>query len=113
MPVRSSVRLLETRSGALTSELLGLAAAGIGNKQALVVLDQQFLELALGLLVLVLLGEGNDGLCDGLAQSLDLRGRTTAADTAANVQALEANLAQKKDGLHELHSHRDGFDDVH
>ena len=69
---RSSVRLLETRSGTVTTELLGLAAARVGNEEGLVILDEQFLELTLGRLVVVLLGEGDNGLGDGLTDGEDL-----------------------------------------
>ena len=110
--LRSSVRLLETRSGAFTSELLGLAAARVGNKQGLVVLKKELLEFTLGGLVLVLLGVGNDTLGDGLADGQHLGVRTGAANADANVEVLELGLAEKKHGLPYLQSHRDGLHNV-
>jgi hypothetical protein len=52
---RLTVGLLVAGAGATTTELLGLAAAGIGDEEAAVVLDQGLLDLALRLLVDVLL----------------------------------------------------------
>ena len=109
---RSSVGLLETRSGTLTSEFLWLAAARVGDEERLVVLDEELLENALGGLVLVLLSEGNHGLGDGLTDGQDLGARTATSDTHADVKVLKAGLAQKEDWLHYLHSHRDRLNNV-
>ncbi len=46
-PFRSSVRLLESSTGALTTELLGLGSSGVSDDQGLVVLKEHFLELSL------------------------------------------------------------------
>ena len=43
----SSVRLLESGSGTLTTELLWLGSSGVSNDQSLVVLEEDFLELSL------------------------------------------------------------------
>ena len=96
----------------MTSEFLGLAATRVGNEERLIVLDQQFLELALGRLVLVLLAVSNDGFGDCLADGHDLGAGTTATDAHADVQALKTGLAQEKDGLHNLHPHRDWLNNV-
>ena len=109
---RSSVRLLETRSCTWTTELLGLAAAGISDKQGLVVLDEEFLQLTLHLLVIVLLGVRDDGLGDGLTDGEDLRAGTTTADTHADVQVLEASGSEEEEGLHNFQSHRDRLHNV-
>ena len=44
----------------MTTELLGFHAAGIGDEQTLVELNEQLLELSLGGLIVVLLVEGDD-----------------------------------------------------
>ena len=102
---RSSVGLLVTSSGTFTSELLGLAAAWVGDEERLVVLNEELLEHALGGLVLVLLGEGDHGLGDGLTDGQDLGAGTATSDANANVQVLKAGLAQEEDWLHHLHPH--------
>ena len=49
-----SVGLLESGAGTLTTELLGLAAAGVGDEEGAVVLNQSLLEEVLAVLVDVL-----------------------------------------------------------
>ena len=49
-----SVGLLESGAGTLTTKLLGLAAAGVGDKEGTVVLNQSLLEQVLAVLVDVL-----------------------------------------------------------
>ena len=107
---RSSVRLLESGSGALTTELLGLASSGVGNDQGLVVLEEDFLELALGLLVVVLLVVGEEGLSDGLADGEDLVGLATTADSHSDVDVLELVAADEQDGLEDLEAEGLGLD---
>ena len=63
------VRLLEARAGTTTTELLGLAAAGVGHKERTIKLHQGLLDLPLRGFIYVLLVIGNDGLGDGLAHS--------------------------------------------
>ncbi len=46
-PNSSSVRLLESGSGTLSTELLGLASSGVGDDEVLVVLKEYFLEFSL------------------------------------------------------------------
>ena len=46
-PFRSSVRLLESGAGTLTTELLGLGSSGVSDNQGLVVLEEDLLKLSL------------------------------------------------------------------
>lgn len=71
-PFFLTVRFLVARAGGGSAELLGLAAARVGHKKVAVVGHEEVLDLALGSLVHVLLVEGHDGLCDGLADGVDL-----------------------------------------
>jgi hypothetical protein len=63
---------LVTGTGTGTTELLGLAATGIGNKESTVELNENFLDLLLGSLIDKLLVEGNDSLGESLTDSIDL-----------------------------------------
>jgi hypothetical protein len=63
---------LVTGTGTGTTELLGLAATGIGNKESTVELNKNFLDLLLGSLIDKLLVEGNDSLGESLTDSIDL-----------------------------------------
>jgi hypothetical protein len=56
---RSTIRLLESGTGALSTKLLGLATTGVGNQKAAVELNESSLEGALGVLVDVLGEVGN------------------------------------------------------
>ena len=80
-----TVGLLVPGAGTGTSELLGLAPPVVGDEECAVVLDEGLLELVLGVLVDVLLVVGDDGLGDGLADGVDLRGVTTTGDADADV----------------------------
>ena len=101
---RSSVRLLESGSGTLTTELLGLASSGVSNDQGPVVLEEHFLELSLGLLIMVLLVEGKEGLGDGLADGEDLVAGTTTLDSDSDVDVFKLVTTDEEDGLECLHS---------
>lgn len=86
---RSSVRLLESSSGTLTTELLGLGSSGVSDDQGLVVLEEDFLKLSLLLLVVVLLVVGKEGLCDGLADGEYLVGLTTTGNSHSDVDVFK------------------------
>ena len=86
---RLTVRLLESGTGARTTELLGLAAAVVGNEQCTVVLAEGLLEQVLAVLVDELLVVGDQGLGDRLTNGVDLGGVTTAADADADVDVGE------------------------
>lgn len=69
---RLTVRLLEARAGTLTTELLGLASAVVGNEEGSVELDKSLLEEVLGVLIDKLLVVGDQGLGNGLSDGIDL-----------------------------------------
>jgi len=96
----------------VTTELLGFAAAGIGDEETLIVLNEQFLELSLAGLIMVLLVEGNNGLGDGLTDGHNLGGGTTTTDSAADVEVLEAVGTEEEDWLPNLKAEGGGFQKV-
>jgi len=98
----STVRFLEPRASAATTELLGLAAPGIGDEQRPVISDEDVLDLLLGLLVDVLLVEGDEGLGDALPDGVDLGGVPAAAHADAHVSSGESVASEEKDGLERL-----------
>tara|TARA_B100000787_G_C16041850_1_gene227315 strand:- start:155 stop:628 length:474 start_codon:yes stop_codon:yes gene_type:complete len=108
----SSVRLLETSSGSLSSEFLGLASSGIGDKEGFVVLDEEFLKLTLLGLVTELLVVGDDSLADSLTDGHDLGGRTSTSDTDADVELVESLGSEEEDGLVDLHAHGGGLKEL-
>lgn len=61
-PVRSSVRLLESGSGTVTSELLGLASSWVSNEEGLVVLKEDVLKFSLLLLIVIFLVVSKESL---------------------------------------------------
>lgn len=100
--MRLSVRLLETGTGTGTTELLGLAATVVGNKQGTVELDKGLLEHVLGVLINVLLVVGDQRLGNGLTDSVDLRSVTTTGDADTDVDVGELVEADNQEGLVDL-----------
>ena len=94
-----TVGLLEPGASTTTTELLGLTAPRIGDEESTVVPYEDVLDLLLGLLVDVLLIEGDEGLSDALTDGVDLGGVTTALDADAHVNASEALAAEEEDWL--------------
>ena len=94
-----TVGLLEPGASTATTELLGLTAPGIGDEEGAVVSDEDILDLLLGLLVDVLLVEGDEGLGDALANGVDLGGVPAALVAVTNVNASEALAAEEEDWL--------------
>ena len=79
-PPKLTVRFLVARAGRGTTELLGFAAAGVGDEEVAVVGHEEVLDLALRCLVHVLLVEGHDGFGNSLADGVDLpRGHSFSA----------------------------------
>ncbi|CAL9779551.1 unnamed protein product [Musa acuminata subsp. burmannicoides] len=97
-----TVRLLEAGTSAPATELLGLAAAGIGNEECTVIADKDVFDLLLGLLINVLLIESYDSLGDALADGVYLGGLATTAHADAEVDTHEALPPEKEDGLEGL-----------
>lgn len=105
-----SVRLLVAGSGTWTTELLGLAAAVVGDKEGTVELDKSLLEQVLAVLVNELLVVGDEGLCDGLTDGVDLGSVTTARDADADVDVGELVETNDQDGLVDLEAQDLGLD---
>ena len=101
MPL-SSVRFLESSSGTVSSELLGLASSGVRDHEHLVVGDEELLHLSLGLLVLVPLSVGNDGLGDGSSDGHSLVHGTSTSDSDSDGEVLEFVGAEDEEGLVDL-----------
>lgn len=99
---RLTVGLLEARAGTLTTELLGLAAAVVGDEEGTVELDEGLLEQVLGVLVDELLVVGDEGLGNGLTDGVDLRGVTTTGDADADVDVGELVEADDEERLVDL-----------
>jgi hypothetical protein len=86
----------------VTTELLGLGAAGVGDEEGTVVGDEGLLELKSRGGVLVLGVEGNNTLGDSLTEGVELRDVTTTLDTKADVDVGELVGTDNKDGLVDL-----------
>lgn len=99
---RLTVGLLVPCASTRSTELLGFRATVVGDKQGAVVLHKSLLELVLGVLVNVLLVVGDDGLGDGLADGVDLRGVATTGDADTDVNTGELVSADDQDGLVDL-----------
>ena len=69
---RSSVRFLDSSSGAGTTVLLGFASSRISDQKTSVVLQKSLLDLSLLGLVDVLLIVSDDSFGNGLSDSIDL-----------------------------------------
>ena len=108
----SSVRLLESSSSTFTTEFLGFASSGIGDKEGFVVLDEEFLKLTLLRLISEFLVVRDDSLADSLTDGHDLGGRTSTSDAASDVKVVEAGSSEEEDGLVNLHSHGSGFEEL-
>ena len=97
--MKSTVRFLEPSASTATTELLGLAAAGIGNEESTIVPDENVFDFLLRLLIDVLLVVSDQGLGDALTDGVNLGGVSTALDTDAHVDASETVAAEEEDGL--------------
>lgn len=97
-----SVRLLEAGTGTGTTELLGLAAAVVGDEEGTVELDKSLLEEVLGVLIDVLLVVGDQGLGDSLTDGVDLGSVTTAGDADTDVEVGELVEADNEEGFVDL-----------
>lgn len=100
--LNSTIRFLESCASTATTELLGLAATGIGNEECAVVPDEDVFDLLLGLLIDVLLVVSDESLGDALTDGVNLGGVSTALDTDAHVDAGKTVAAEEEDGLEGL-----------
>ena len=99
---RLTVRLLETRASTLTTELLGLATAVVGNEEGSVELDESLLQEVLGVLIDELLVVGDQGLGDGLSDSVNLGDVTTPRDPDTNINIGELVKTNNEERLVDL-----------
>jgi len=99
-------------TGTGTTELLGLAATGVGNEEGTVVLEEDLLELVLGGLIDVLLVVGDDGLGKSLTDSVDLGSVSTTLDTDTDVNVGKLVRADAEDGFVDLELQDIGLDEL-
>jgi hypothetical protein len=95
-----------------TSELLGLATSVIRNQQRSVVLNQRLLQQVLGVLIDKLLVVGDDGLGDGLTDSVDLGCVSTTSDPDADVDVGEFVKTNDEERLVDFESKDFGLDEI-
>lgn len=98
-------------TGTATTELLGLHPPGVGDEESSVVGNKSLLQLDSRGSILVLGVEGNDTLGDSLSESVELRDVTTTLDTETDVHVGEPLGANDEDGLVDLVSENDRFDE--
>jgi hypothetical protein len=108
----SGRRTLVPRTRTGTTELLGLAPTVVRNEQGAVVLDEQLLDVVLGVLIDELLEVGDDGLGDSLTDRVHLRGVTSSGDANADVDVRELLEADDQEGLVDLEPQDLGLDEV-
>ena len=104
------VRTLVSGAGAGTTELLGLAAAVVGDEQGAVVGNKELLDVVLGVLVDELLVVRDDGLGDSLTDGVDLGSVTSASDANAYVDVRKLLETDDEEGLVDLEAHDLGLD---
>jgi hypothetical protein len=85
--------LLPARTRTFSTKLLRLHPPRVRNQQRSVIGNQQLLELKSARRIVILCVVRNNGLCDSLADSVNLRGVSTALYTDADVDGLELVLA--------------------
>jgi hypothetical protein len=108
----SGRRTLVPRTRTGTTKLLGLAPTVVRNEQGAVVLDEQLLDVVLGVLIDELLEVGDDGLGDSLTDRVHLRGVTSSGDANADVDVRELLEADDQEGLVDLEPQDLGLDEV-
>ena len=88
----------------MTTKLLRFCSPRVRNQERPVVRDELLLELERTRGIEVLGVVGNNGLGDGLTDSVNLRGVSTTLDTNTDVNDTESVLAGGEDGLVDLES---------
>ena len=105
-----AVRLLETSTSGSTSVLLRFTPTRITDQQVAVVFDQRFSEFILRLFIDVLCVVSNDRLGNSSTDGVNLSSNTSTLDANADIKVAEFVLANHKNGLENLQSHRFGLD---
>jgi hypothetical protein len=85
LPWQSTVGLLVSCSGTRTTKLLRLTPSVVRNQQCSIVGNERLLQAIFGGLVNVFLVVGDDCLCNGLANGVDLGCVATTSDADADV----------------------------
>ena len=85
-----------------TSKLLRLTPSIIRHQQCPIILHEGLLQLVLRILIHVFLIVGDDGFGNGLADSVDLGGVTTAGDADADVDVGKFVEADYEEGFVDL-----------
>ena len=109
--MRSSVGLLETSSGSLTSKSLGFTTSRVGNKKSLVVLEEELLKFSLFWLILEFLVEADNSFADSLTNSHYLSSGTTTSYSNTDVQVGESVGTEEENRLVNFHAHGSGFNE--
>ena len=104
-----TVRLLEARAGTASTILLWLTTTRITHKQSSVVVLESLLQLILGGFVNVLGVVGNNRLCNGGPNSVDLSCDTSTLYSDADIQIGELVLSKDQDWFEDLQTHNFGF----
>jgi len=105
-----TVRLLESCTCTASTELLGLRATRVGNKEGAIIVHEDLLDLTLGCLVDIFLVPGNQGLCDGLTDGVDLGCVTTTLNTDADVHLTVSVGSEEEHWLPDLETECLGLD---
>lgn len=108
----SGSRTLVSCAGTWTAKLLGLAPSVVCNQQGSVVLNQELLDVVLAMLVDKLLEIGNNRLCDGLADGIDLRRVSSSSDADADVDVGEVLEPDDQERLIHLEAQDFWLDEV-
>lgn len=96
-------------TGTWTTELLGFASSGIGNKKSSVVRDESLLQLILALFVNILLVVSNETLGNGLTDGIDLRDMTTTRDLNSDINVGKLIKTNNEERLVNLETKNLGF----
>lgn len=96
----------------MTTELLGLAPPGVCDQEGTVVGHKLLLQLHCAVSVDVLGVVRNDGLSDGLADGVNLRGVSSTLDADTDIEGSKGVLSSDEDGLVDLEAEDLRLDEV-
>ena len=107
-----NVPLLSAGTGTMTTKLLGLHPSGVSDQQSSVIRHQLFLQLhgAVGVNILGIVC--NKGLCNGLADGVDLRSVSSTFYAYTDVKGSEGVFASNQHGLINLQAENFRLDEV-